>query len=223
MTGVQTCALPIFEFWPQYAEEFYKPAEREGDLLPQDGILNLVFAGSVGFAQGLDILVKAAEKLKKDHIIVRFHIIGDGRYLAELQENIKTASVENYFNFIPRQTAEDIPRYLAFADALLITLSKSDVFSITLPAKTQSCFACGRPVLVSADGEIQEIVNRARAGLCSGAEDVDGFVKNIKKMMEMDESERKKMAENALAYAEKYFNKDRQMDRLDEVFMSVRD
>ena len=211
------------EFWPQYAEEFYKPAEREGDLLPQDGILNLVFAGSVGFAQGLDILVKAAEKLKKDHIIVRFHIIGDGRYLAELQENIKTASVENYFNFIPRQTAEDIPRYLAFADALLITLSKSDVFSITLPAKTQSCFACGRPVLVSADGEIQEIVNRAGAGLCSGAEDVDGFVKNIKKMMEMDESERKKMAENALAYAEEYFNKDRQMDRLDEVFMSVRD
>ncbi len=206
------------EFWPQYAEEYYKPAAREGNLLPQDGIINLVFAGNVGFAQGMDILVKAAEILKKDHTIVRFNIVGDGRYLPELQRNIKVVSVEEYFHFIPRQAAEAIPGYLAFADALLITLSKSDVFSITLPAKTQSCFACGRPVLVSADGEIQDIVNSAGAGLCSGAEDVDGFVENIKKMIGMDEAKRRKMGENALAYAEEHFNKDRQMDRLDEVF-----
>lgn len=206
------------EFWPQYAEEYYKPVLREGNLLPQNGILNLVFAGNVGYAQGLDILVNAAEILKKDHTLVRFHIVGDGRYLGKLQENIRAASVEEYFNFIPRQAAEDIPRYLAFADALLITLSRSDVFSITLPAKTQSCFACGRPILVSADGEIQEIVNHARAGICSGAEDVDGFVESIKKFIEMDEAQRNTMAENALAYAEEHFDKGRQMDRLDEVF-----
>lgn len=211
------------EFWPQYAEEYYKPVAREGNLLPQDGIINLVFAGNVGFAQGMDILVKAAQILKKNHTTVRFNIVGDGRYLPDLQRNIKAVSVEEYFNFIPRQAAEAIPRYLAFADALLITLSKSDVFSITLPAKTQSCFACGKPILVSADGEIQDIVNSARAGLCSGAGDVDGFVENIKKVIVMDEAERKKMGENALAYAEEHFNKDRQMDRLDEVFIGAGD
>ena len=61
-------------------------------------------------------------------------------------------------------------------------------------------------------------MNSAGAGLCSGAEDVDGFVENIKKMIGMDEAKRRKMGENALAYAEEHFNKDRQMDRLDEVF-----
>ncbi len=210
------------EFWPQYAEEFYWPADREGDLLPQDGIFNLVFAGSVGFAQGLDILVKAAKLLKAEHVVVRFHIIGDGRYLAQLKRNIKTACVEDYFYFIPRQAAEDIPRYLAFADALLLTLSRNDVFSMTLPAKIQSYFACARPVLVSADGEVCDIVNHTGAGLCSSAEDAAGFAENIKKMMQMDKSEQTKMGENALAYAAKHFNKKRQMDRLDEVFADLR-
>lgn len=209
------------EFWPQYAEEFYYPAERKGDLLLQDGIFNLVFAGSMGFAQGLDILVKAAQMLKTERIRVRFCLIGDGRYLAQLKKNIKAALVEDYFHFIPRQAAQDIPGYLAFADALLLTLSKNDVFSITLPAKIQSYFACGRPVLVSADGEACRIVSRAGAGLCSGAEDAAGFAENIKKMMNMDEAELRKMGENALAYAKKHFNKSRQMDRLDEVFASV--
>ena len=37
-------------------------------------------------------------------------------------------------------------------------------------------------------------------------------------MIGMDEATRRKMGENALAYAKEHFNKDRQMDRLDEVF-----
>ena len=206
------------EFWPQYAEEYYKPVPRCGGLLPEDDILNLVFAGSVGYAQGLGILVSSAKKLKKTGKRVRFVIIGDGRYLETLQQDIRKSAVGEYFNFVPRKKAEDIPAYLAYADALLITLSKSDVFSITIPAKTPSCFACGKPILASADGEIQEIVDGAGAGLCSEAEDVDEFVANIIKLIHMPNEMRREMGDNALIYAEKHFNKKRQMDRLDEIF-----
>ncbi|MCM1062955.1 MAG: sugar transferase [Eubacterium sp.] len=206
------------EFWPQYAEEFYKPMERSGDLLPQDGALNLVFAGSVGFAQGLDVLVRSAVELKKEDLPVRFNIIGDGRYLAGLQENVRAAQVEGYFNFISRRPAEEIPRYLAYADALLLTLSKSDVFAITLPAKTQSYLACGRPILVSADGEVQDVVNDAQAGLCSNAEDVLGLVSNIKRFMGMKQEERERLGSNALDYSRAHFDKEKLMDRLDKIF-----
>lgn len=207
------------EYWPQYAEEFYRPMNPEGDLIPQDGVFNFVFAGSVGYAQGLDILVKAAEVLKTEKKIVRFNIIGDGRYLDILQSKIREADVSNYFNFIPRKPAEEISRYLAFADALLITLSKNDVFSITLPAKVQSCFACGRPIIVSADGEAQIAVKEANAGLYSDAEDVEGFVRNIKAIVSMSQGQRKLMGSNALDYAMANFDKKTQMDRLDEVFV----
>ena len=52
------------EFWPQYAEDFYKPVEKTEGLLPEDGAFNMVFAGNIGKAQGLDVLVGAARILK---------------------------------------------------------------------------------------------------------------------------------------------------------------
>ncbi len=207
------------EFWPQYAEDFYRPAEKKGSLLPQDGVPNLVFAGNAGRAQGLDILVRAAVLLRRENIHVRFYIIGNGRCLGELKRSVKSARVERYFGFIPQVPAEEVPRYFAFADALLITLAESDVFSRTIPAKTQSCMACGRPVLVSADGEVQEIIKAAGAGLCSGAGDACEFVGIIKEFLDMGEGQRKQLAENALSYSGKYFNKEQLLGRLDEIFM----
>lgn len=207
------------EFWPQYAEDFYKPVEKDLSLeIPQDGVLNLVFAGSIGYAQGLWILVKAAERLKKENLRVRFNILGDGRYLPKLQEHIKAAQVHEFFNFIPRRPPEQVPAYMALADAVLIVLSKSEVFSITIPAKTQSCMACGKPILVSADGEVHKIIQDAGAGFCSKAEDTQGFVKNIKKLMALPEEKREKLAANARIYAEKHFNKEQLLNRLDEIF-----
>mgnify|MGYP000899568238 CR=1 FL=1 len=207
------------EFWPQYAEDFYKPVSRVSNKeIPNDGVLNLVFAGNIGFAQGLDLLPKAAECLKVERIEVRFNIIGDGRYMPSLKEEINRRGVHSYFNFIGRKPSEDIPPYLAAADGLLITLSKSKVFSITIPAKTQSCLACGRPILVSADGEVQKIIRIAQAGLVSESEDIDGFVNNIKKLKKMNPEERNQLGINALNYSMKYFNKEKLLDRMDIIF-----
>lgn len=208
------------EYWPQYAEDFYKPLERKGNLIVQDGILNIVFAGNVGYAQGLGILVEAAERLRRENIRARFNIIGDGRYLPELQKQVKKGNISDYFNFISRQPAEKVPQYLAYADVLLITLSKSDVFSITIPAKTQSCMACGKPILLSADGEVQDIIRESNAGLCSDAEDIEGFVTNIKTFISMSEKHRGRLSANALLYSQTYFNKKKLLDRLDEIFLA---
>ena len=206
------------EFWPHYAEDFYKPTERISETeIPEDGIINLIFAGNIGFAQGLGILPQAAHLLKEEGKIVRFNIIGDGRYKSELRKAIDELNVGEFFNFIDRKPAEKIPAYLAAADALLITLSRSEVFSITIPAKTQSCLACGRPILVSADGEVQEIIKAADAGLVSAAEDVSGFVENIKQLVNMSQEEREKMGQNALQYSKEHFNKEVLLNRIDEI------
>ena len=210
------------EFWPQYAEDFYKPLpDSTVSDIPQDGVFNMIFAGNIGYAQGLDILVKAAVALKDKGKTVRFNIIGDGRYLAEFQTEIKDKQVENYFNFIPRKPAKEVPAYLAKGDALLITLSKSEVFSITIPAKTQSCFACGKPILVSADGEVQEIVREAGAGLSSNSEDVEGFVNNVIAMSNMGKEELERYANNALAYSKTHFDKETLLSRIDEIFKEI--
>lgn len=204
-------------FWPQYAEEFYKEIERGESLeIPNDGVTNITFAGNLGAAQGLDLLVDAAVLLKSDNIFVRFNIIGTGRYEEKLKLSIKKNSVSKYFNFIPQQPAEKIPEYFAWSDAALIILSKSHVFAMTIPAKTQSCLACGIPILVSADGEVQNIIKDANCGFCSNSGDAEGLVKNIKRFIKLTSLEKVKLSENAVIYYKENFDKTMLMNKMEK-------
>lgn len=209
------------DFWPQYAEDYYKPVNKENTKvleIPQDDFFNIIFAGNIGFAQGLDILPETARILKEQGAKVRFNIVGDGRYKETLIKKVLENQVIEMFNFIDKQPATKIPEYMAVSDATLISLSKSKVFSITLPAKTQSCLACGIPVIVSADGEIQDVINRAEAGVCSDAGDAEGLVENIQKLISLPKETRSKMAINAVNYYNNNFDKEELLNRMDKWF-----
>ncbi len=209
------------EFWPQYAEDYYKPIDKEKTNIveiPQDGIFNIIFAGNIGFAQGLDVLPKVAKILKDINTKARFNIVGDGRFKETLKAKVEEYQVTDYFNFIDKQPATRIPEFMAVSDATLISLSRSKVFSITLPAKTQSCLACGIPIIVSADGEIQDVINKANAGVCSDAGDVKGLADNIKQLISMSAEKHQEMARNAVSYYQKNFDKDTLLNRMDQWF-----
>lgn len=213
--------LDKLEFWPQYAEEYYKPVsiiEPEiRDCFKQD-TFNIVFAGNIGYAQGLNILIPVVQALNKRKIKATFVLIGDGRYKSELHKTVQEQGLSSSFQFIERQPSARIPAYLAMADALLISLAKSEVFSITIPAKTQSCLACAKPILLSADGEVQQIITESGAGFVSNAEDFEGLVSNIEKMMALPLEERLELGKLASDYSKKFFDREKLLDRIDEVF-----
>lgn len=208
------------EFWPQYAEEFYRPRSKSEAAeikkeIPDDGVFNIVFAGNIGYAQGLGVLAETAAMLKKENFLVRFNIIGDGRYKNKMLEEIENKNVSEYFNFIKKQPAEKIPLYMAYADAALICLSKSEVFAMTIPAKTQSCMACGVPILVSADGEVGEIIEEAQCGYSSASSDAEGLAENIKKICGSSEKEITEMRKNSRLFYDNNFKKSMLMDKMD--------
>lgn len=208
------------KFWPQYAEEYYKPVgSKKSSEIPQDGITNIIFAGNIGFAQGLEILPKVAVILKNSNYKVRFNIVGDGRAKEKLKALIEDSDVTEYFNLIDKQPAQRIPELIGACDISLICLSKSKVFEITLPAKLQSCMACGKPLLVSADGEIQDVVKSARAGVCSEAANAQMLADRIVEFIKMDDNEKTRMSWNAIEYSNKYFNKHKLLDEMDQYLM----
>lgn len=210
---IEECKI---KFWPQYAEDFYMPVtEPECKEVPQDGIFNIIFAGNIGFAQGLEILPEAAAILKKENQKVRFLIVGDGRAKETLVRLTKEMEVEEYFKFIEKQPAQRIPMLIGACDVSLICLAKSKVFEITIPAKTQSCLACGKPILVAADGEIQDIIRSAKAGLCSNASDAPMLAEKIIELLNMDKQLLKEMADNAIQYSKTNFNKKKLLDEMD--------
>ena len=210
------------EFWPQYAEDFYRPLPQESveeNIIPQDGKFNILFAGNIGFAQGLEILPETAQILKKRNCnSVRFNLVGDGRAKIDLRNKIKENRTEEYFNFIDRQPAVTIPRFMAVSDASLLCLSKSKVFETTIPGKTQSYLACGIPIIVSADGEVCEITRLSGSGFCSPAGDPEGLASIIIEMSNLPKERLHEMGRRALDYYKKNFDKSKLLDRMDELF-----
>jgi glycosyltransferase involved in cell wall biosynthesis len=145
-------------------------------------------------------------------------MVGEGRFKETLIQMVKEHNVSEMFNFIDKQPATRIPEFMAVCDAALISLSKSKVFSITIPAKTQSCLACGIPILVSADGEIQDVINKACAGLCSDAGDVEMLAKNISRLVSNSSIDRHQMGQSGLEYYRLNFGKDTLLNRMDKWF-----
>lgn len=209
------------EYWPQYAEDFYQPMPKTSMVeIPQDNAFNIIFAGNIGHAQGLDILPKVASLLRTRGLErkVRFNIVGDGRYKDELIELAGTMGVSNMFNFIPKQPASKIPEFMGICDAAFLCLTDSPLFAMTIPAKVQSYMACGVPIIASADGETYYIIKEASAGFCCPAGDVAGLEEIIFKMINCSSDELKQMGINGRKYYNKNFSKEELLDRMDVNF-----
>ena len=211
-------------FWPQYAEEFYQPIERDSldqALLAPDTRLTLTFTGNIGLAQGLDILIPVSLLLQEQGIPVRFVLIGDGSDKERLVALVSKNKLEDWFVCIERQPAQCIPELLSASDAALVILKKSPIFSKTIPAKVQSYLACGIPILVSADGEVQQVVSEAKVGFISDAEDAQGLFKAIVSFSKLSSEERLEMGKQARLYSDTMFSKEILIDQLEDVLHSL--
>lgn len=202
-------------YWPQYAEEFYKPMEKASvPEIPEDGSFKIAFTGNIGTAQGLDILPKTAELLRDEN--VKFVIVGDGRYQAEFENEIRNRSVQNKFIMIPRQPAERIPELLSACDVAFLSFKDDPLWTKTIPAKLQSYMACGMSVIASAEGETRRIIEEAECGICCGIGKAEELTKGIKSLMQTNLMT---MRENSRSYCENHFNKKKLMDQMDKYFV----
>ncbi len=194
-------------YWPQYAEDFYHPVKKN----KMTDAFTIVFTGNIGYAQGLDILPKAAELLKGEKI--SFLIVGDGRYRVELEEEIIKRNVLEMFQFVGRVKGEEVPDYLAQADVALVSFKDSPLFEKTIPAKLQSYMACGMPILAVANGETKRIIEEAECGVCVPLEDSERLAEAIRLFPQMNGGQ---MRKNALRYSEENFLKKKLMNFMEQ-------
>lgn len=196
------------EYLPQYAEGVFKkiPSKQE------NGIFDFMFAGNIGVAQSVETILRAALLLKSEP--VKFHIIGGGIDLERLQ---KISEHEDNVVFYGRKPLEEMPSFYGKADAMLVTLRKDEVLSMTLPGKVQSYMASGKAIIGAIDGETKKVISDADCGYCGKAEDAEELAKNIIKFIE--NPNRDLMGRNARIYYETYFEQEKFMDRLEDYFL----
>ena len=217
--SIHSRGIPLdkIEYWPQYAEDFYIPIEKMSiPEIPKDDAFNIIFAGNIGAAQGLDILPKAAEIIKtRSEKQIRFNIVGDGRYKEEFVSIVNTKGLDDMFNFIPKQLATRIPDFMAANDAAFLSLTDSPLFAMTIPAKLQSYMACGIPNIASAAGEAANIIKESNSGLCGRPGNAEELADNIINLANKSKEELKILGDNARKYYDSHFNKNILLDRMD--------
>lgn len=182
--GVPREKITILPNWAN--ESNFRPVEPDERLGVAEGLkgrFNVVYGGNVGTHQALDVVLATAERLA-DLPDVQFVIIGDGVDRERLEREAKQRNLRNV-RFLGKRPPEQMAGYLAWADALFIHLRKDPVYEITIPSKTYSYLATGRPVLAAVSGDVAELIRKHGAGLVCPEEDPEALAANVRRLYAM--------------------------------------
>lgn len=214
----QSVASGRIVYFPNSTESFYKVRSCTPEYkrrLP-DGF-NIVFAGNIGEAQSFDTILDAASILMDEGISVNWNILGEGRLKEYVKNRIEEKGLKGIFFLHGSYPSTEMPYYFSCADALLVTLKKNKIFSLTIPSKVQSYLACGRPILASLDGEGARIIKEAKAGFCSEAENPKALADSIRKIRSLSGDDIRMLGVNARTYYEKEFEREKLLDKLEGI------
>ncbi len=180
---------------PHWADEsLYHPVARDPGLardLGMAGRFNVVFAGQLGLAQGLGVVLDAAEELSELPGI-QFVLAGDGTDAARLRQVAADRRLGNV-RFLGWQPAERMPTIFAVSDVLLVHLLDEPLFRITIPSKTIAYMACGRPVLMAVEGDAADLIRTTGAGVTCRAGDGKELAGAVRRLHAMSPEARERM------------------------------
>lgn len=144
------------------------PGDRNTEFRKENGLrvedFVVLFAGTIGYSQGLSVLLDAAGMIenKKD---LKFLIVGHGADKEALVARARKDNLENVIFHDPVPSAR-MPEVLATADACLVSL-RAGKSTTTIPCKTYEIMSAARPILASVDedGDNWRLIRDGGAGV----------------------------------------------------------
>ncbi len=180
---------------------------------------SVMFAGNIGTAQAVGVIVEAAALLH-EYSDISFVILGDGSAREGMLAEVKQRGLSN-IHLPGRFPVETMPGFMQKASVLLVTLTDQPIFALTVPNKVQAYMAAGRPIIACLNGEGASLVVEAGAGLATPAEDASALADTILRLYRLSPSERDTMGSNGSRYYQEHFNHERLIDQLIEILQSA--
>lgn len=183
-----------------------RPDERMNRFRQQNGLGHkfvVLFAGTMGWSQGLGVVVEAA-RLRREDTDMLWVLVGDGIEKSRLKDSAKgLANVR----FLPMQSKEDYPQVLAAADVCLAILHP-DVATPAVPSKIATIMAAGRPVVACfPQGDATRIVREAECGRVVPAGNAAALAQAIDGLR-WDRVARERMGAAGRQFVEKNFSRE---------------
>lgn len=160
------------------------PLDRLTDYRRELGIDDrpvVMYAGNVGFSQSLPLLLAAARR-RPD---VCFVVNGEGSARYSLEESARDLANVRFADYQP---AARLPEVLATADLHVIPL-KRGLGRVSVPSKTYSIMAAGRPALaaIDPDTEVPRLLARSGGGVSVDPDDEDAFCVTLSELVDHPE------------------------------------
>lgn len=201
---------------PNWAEDLYfdkKMIDADNVLSMMPDGFRVMFAGNVGAAQDVDSIIKAANETREIPEI-KWVIVGDGRARANVEEQTKQLGLTETVVFLGRHPMAQMPTFFSFADVMVVSLKDEYIFSLTIPAKTQSYMASGKPIVSMLNGEGNRIIDEAQCGLTASSGDYKALAENVIKLYRTDKEKLKDMGRRGLEYYLTHFDKKTVVDSI---------
>ncbi|KAF0135178.1 MAG: group 1 glycosyl transferase [Candidatus Saganbacteria bacterium] len=146
-----------------------------------DGKFIVSFAGVMGFAQGLEVVIQAADRLKDKKDII-FVLVGDGVKRLELVKMSESLGLKNV-QFIPTQLRSIYPQVLNTSDICLVVLGQN-LATPVVPGKMLSIMAAGKAILASMpeNGDAPKIINSNNCGIVVPPDDSESLAQAVLKL-----------------------------------------
>lgn len=163
----------------------FKPCPKNPAIISRFGLKDKFvcsYVGTIGMACGLDVVIRAAEKLRaRNDDRIMFLLVGDGARRHELEHLAKEKNLNNVI-FAGRLPKEEIPGILAVSDVSLIHLIRKELFKSVLPSKIFEAAAMKNPIIIGVHGYASDFVNKIEAGICMEPENADDLLDALEKI-----------------------------------------
>ncbi len=203
---------PVVYYPNSFLEDEPGAARPDVDCPGFDCGFPVLFAGNLGTAQAVDVVLEAATLLS-DEPDIRFVMVGDGSRRDWMMQQAAARGLRNLV-FPGRFPVEAMPVLLGRAAALLVTLADTEIFRLTIPSKLQAYLAAGRPIIACLNGAGADIVTEAGAGVAVPAEDASALAQAVVALYTMPEQQRIEMGVRGRRYYEEHFSHDKLVDEL---------
>jgi glycosyltransferase involved in cell wall biosynthesis len=188
-----------------YNPDFIKTDWRKENKFHDDDFI-LIYAGIIGHAQGLEVILHAANLLRNERDI-KFIILGSGPEREKLI-NLKTEMNLDNVLFLETILKKDMSSIIKAVDVSIIPLRKIDLFKGAIPSKIFESLAMKKPALLGVEGEAKELfIDQGKCGLFFEPENAEDLSEKILELYSNNEL-RKELGENGRDFVMKKFNRD---------------
>ena len=182
--------------------------------------LNLVYFGTIGYANHVDYLVNAVEILEKNNISnISIDIVGNGKFHDHVKNLINQKGLTQ-IRIKPAVKKSSIPDLLGKYDLSIICFRNIPILGTCSPNKLFDSLAAGVPFIVNVEGWMSEMAENEKVGFYIDGNDSNAMAEMLVQISNQ-KSQLSEMGNHCKQLAQSTYSRDKLADKFNQILEDV--